>query len=583
MPKAVKWFSNGRGFNFLPDFMERLPTGSRPLTNDPIDYNSTNNSVVFWRYYDPISIENQIKSLHNIGINNLRVWVNYYAWKYSADLGSSFFLDNLRHLNQTLDDHGMYCIWIMFDSLLLNSNPLADGNAPTEGAEYDDRGGWKYYPRRNLASSVTFFETSGRPYLSSVISVLSGYQNNVGYELSNELSFNHLPSSNVIKGLSSIREFDTRIGNGRHLSPGFVAYFPWHDVGNTSQTEIATQQWHCTTGYSTFITPHPYMPFPAIRRVFVDLYLSAGYDMNMPIYFTEGAFVTNHDTHIDFVNWCNTSGLGWNLYQGFSPNISGILYVGDVGLMHPDGEIRLENFYNTIKTQATGAGYKESWLSNLRVKSYYDNDGDNKSDVFIPPRGHPLFNFRVFDTQYSATQDYDRHFPNTDGEIPISFVLDYVVNYTTSATDLSAIRAEFPTENGASPKLLGEYYNQAHSLQEFQWLGPATPYAFGISALSFSSFIEDMYGYSMTYQEALDFGASATEWNSVALPRCVNTQNLPASTCLFGPGWTGAGCNSSLGDCFDWDAYTQWHKDIRNYFCGLFDNFELGSCTGIIG
>ena len=100
MPKPVKWFSNGRGFNFLPDFMERIPGGSRPLTKDPIPYSSTNNTVVFWRYYDPISIEQQINSLRNMGINNLRIWFNYYAWKYHDDISSSFFLDNIN--NQSL-------------------------------------------------------------------------------------------------------------------------------------------------------------------------------------------------------------------------------------------------------------------------------------------------------------------------------------------------------------------------------------------------------------------------------------------------------------------------------------------------
>lgn len=566
MPKPVKWFSNGRGFNFLPDFMERLPTGSRPLVNDPIPYISTNNTVVFWRYYDPITIEEQIVALRNTGINNLRIWFNYYAWKYHDDRGTTLFLDNLRHLTATLDKYGMYCIWVFFDGLAATTTFI-----PTPGAEYDDRLSWKHFPAASLGLNASFYQNSALPYISAMITEVSGHQSTMGYELMNEGHFGIMSSSTFNSCLSAITTLDTTPTSIRKTAPGFALFLPWHDIGSGGQALNSTQQWAAASAHSTFLTIHPYTAYGGVRSFLVDMGLSAGYDLNIPVYFTEGAEALGYNPYVEFFDWCAASGLGWNVFQAMSPNASGKTYAGFVGIFHPDSEIRMPVTYNYIKNNVVSTlGYKSSWLSNLRTKTYVDNNGDNKSDTFIAPRNHPLYLHKPYSSRYNLSSYATPY----DGEYTLSSVHNFLSDWSTSTVTLSSIRDLYPQEAGALPQLAAEYSFQRNILAPFVNFAVLSPSTWGVSGTSVSARF-DQYGFtSIELQERIS--ASAEEYIIRAYPDCYATNN-----CYWGTGQPFGAClgTTGVGDCFDWARYDSFHSDMRDYYCELLAQTGFGACT----
>ncbi len=573
MPKPVKWFSNGRGFNFIPDFMERLPGGKRPITSDPISYSATNNTVVFWRYYDPISIEEQVAALRNMGVNNLRIWFNYYAWKYHDDIGSTYFLDSLRHLTTTLDKYGMYCIWVFFDGLAAD-----DKFIPTPGAEYDDRANWKHFPAATLGTNASFYANSALPYISSLITEVSGHQSTMGYEVMNEAHFGNITSGTMISCLSAIRTLDSTPSSLRRVSPGYALMVPWHDTGSGGQALLATQQWAAASAYSNLISVHPYAPYSVVRSLMVDLALSAAYDLDASVYITEGAQSLGFNPFVEFFEWCQASGLGWNVFQAMSPNASGTTYAGYVGIMHPDTEIRMSATYNYIKDNVISSlGYKSSWLDNQRVKSYVDLNGDNKADTFVAPRDHPLYKYNDhFSDRYNLSA-----YTIYDGEFDSSFIDLLLSNWETSTISLTGIRASYPQEAGALPNLGAEYSFQTNVLGQLNNFVALSPGFWGVSGTSTSARF-DQYGF-LTVSQQERIAASSAEIILRQYPGCYQVLRVPpyvTGTCYWGPGFSLGACIgvTGVGDCFDWGAYENFHNNLRDYYCELKTQLGLGSC-----
>lgn len=575
MTKPVKWFTNGRGLNFVPDFWEKLPGGDRVSPSENLTYSSTNSTVAFWRFYDPVEIEKQIRTIRKLGVNNLRIWLNYYVYENFKTYpeSSNPFYENLRHLVATLEENCMYCIWVMFDALLTF-------RAPTLGAEYDDIDYWHYYPASSLGMNDSFISTSGMPYLSAMCKIVSGSQATIGYELMNETaSQGFFTSGNSVAGITYLKQFDPT--PNRKFSIGWALQPPWHDVtGMIGYGQTGKEQFEIMREAGTnLITIHPYTNLNRTRSQFVDWALSAAYDLQgHSIYFTEGAYDNGSNSFRDFFSWCESSGLGFSVYQAMASNTSGQTYPG-VGLLHSDSEMRLSSTCHYLTGMAVRAGYDLRRLQLPTYKTNYsDSTGDGRDDFYYPPPNHPLSQTLGV---YAKANPTLYTLGGLDKDIDQSVPISILTNWSTCAVPLSAIRALHVTGSGgeaaALPHLLAEHAKQFGAFSLVAELAQFTAKYWGVSSSPVSSYFNQ---FNMTRSDVDTLNIFINDLVKY-IPTCAGSYAgifLPGG-CIWGPGCPLGVSIPALGDCWDWTLYTAWSDAMRTYTCAVAAQMGIFSCT----
>lgn len=582
MPKELKFFTNGRGWNYLPDFPSRMPGGDKVL-QDERQYTATNSVVGFWRYYDEEVIEDTIQKLRRSGVNNIRVWFHYYLWEHYKNLDDEVnpYVQRIKHLVRTLEDNYMYCCWVYFDSL------VGIGFQPTVGEEHLDNATWQYFPFSGLGRQSNFMDNSGIPYIEKMSSLVSASQASFLYEFANELKISQFTSSNVLKGVSAIYRCTSGNPNSKR-AVGIVLQSPFRDIPGISGVGVDLQEQFKIHEQATgidILTVHPYANFDSARSIQVDFALSAGYDLNLPIFFTEGAYALAFNSFKDWMRWCAASSLGWSIYQGMTPGVSGTVYRDQVGLMHSDGSIRLPTVYNYLTGLAISAGYDPEWIQQLRTKTDYSPLGTtNQSLYWSPPKGHP--NSPLNSSWLPSSSPYYERYrlggeeQELDEDIPIGFVEDWL----TSAIDLSAVRNTYLTEAGSLLHIGEEYRVQTGVINGF--LLDVIYYCasgWGVPTAPVSSYFSR---WGLTNQDYANVIASSTEQALRAYPGClVNGPSLGAAicdgTCFYGPNCVGGVFQNNGQNIFDFTAYTRWHNRLRNYICDIAGptKMNLVNCT----
>lgn len=580
MPKDLKFFTNGRGWNYVPDYPSRFPGGNKVLPGER-QYKATNSIVGFWRYYDEDVIEDTIQKLRRSGVNNIRVWFSYYLWEHYKNVPdeSNPYVQRIKHFVRTLEDNCMYCCWVYFDSLITPSF------TPTVGSEHLDNDNWQYFPVSSLGRQSNFMENSGIPYIEKMSSLVSGSQASLIYEFSNELKVSHFTSANVLKGVSAMY----RCTSGNPISRraiGVVLQSPFRGIPGISAVGLDLEEQYRIHEQAlglNLLTVHPYSNFDLGRGIQTDLALSAGYDLDMPIYFTEGAYALAFNSFKDWMRWCAASSLGWSIYQAMTPGVSGVVYRDQVGIMHSDGTIRLPSVYNYLTGLAISAGYEQEWIQQLRTKTDYSPfNAQGISQYWSPPKGSIRSPVRTqINWLPSSSPYYERYrFGGDEQELDEDLPINFLENWATSAIDLSAVRNIYLTEAGSLTHMGEEYRTQIGVL--FGFLGDMIYYCasgWGVPTASVSAYFNT---WGLTNQDYANVLASATEQALRAYPGCLNngTPDAPYflcdSTCFHGPNCVGGIYQNNGQDFFDFSAYTRWHNRLRNFICDLAGPSNLG-------
>lgn len=575
--QPVKWFSNGRGMNILPAFYDKLPGRSKFSANDPIVYPGTNSPVGFWRYYDPDAIDVQIKTLREAGVNNIRVWTNFYVYNRYANLPEERnpFYTNLKHLVKTLEKYRMYCLWVFFDGLFLFPGP-------TEGLEFDDVDNWYYSPTSALMLDPLFIQNSGSPYISSVCKFVSGSQATMAYEIINETAYTGMASANWINSVSSIKMFDKT--PNRRIGLGFPLQLPFYNVTGVqanSLAEISNNQLQVHIDSSAnLVTIHPYASLDLVRSFYVETALSAAhflstYVTGMGIFFSEGAFDNAANSYRDFFDWCETSGLGFSVFQGFSGKEGDVVYPG-IGLFHSDGDIRLSSTVNFLTGMAIRAGYSTDRIRLPNYKNdYVDNNGDLKSDFYFAPPNHPLSHSLSVFAKSNPRYVLGGLDKDIDQEIPI----DILRNWSTCTIDLSAVRNLYASENDAFTHLLQEQSFQYGAISLLTELKVLTSHHWGLSASPASSYFDR---YNLT--SIVDYSSinvCSVSADALRVVKCAEEFSggffIPGG-CLWGPGCPNGEFGGGVGDCWDWTAYTAVYKQLRDFTCQKMAQVGIFTC-----
>lgn len=580
MAKDLKYFTNSRGWNYFPDYPERFPGGSRVLSGER-PYTSTNNAVAFWRYYDEQTIEETIQKMRQVGVNNIRVWFHYYTYEFYKNLDDDEnpYVQRIKHLVRTLEDNCMYCCWVFFDGL------IGTQFQPTPGEEHLQIDVWQYFPATTLATNSNFMENSGIPYIEKMCSLTSGSQASLIYEFGNELKIQQFTSANIVKGLSAICKFTSGNPNIKRAL-GVVLQSPWHDIPGISGVGIDLAEQYLVYQQATglnLLTVHPYTNFDSARSIQVDLALSAGYDLNMPIFFTEGAYALAFNSFSDWMRWCAASSLGWSLFQGMTPGVSGVTYRDQVGVWHSDMEVRIPTVHNYLTALAVSSGYDPEWIRTLRTKTDYGPlDANGNSTYWSPLKGSPKSPLSLYWLP-SSSPYYSRYrIGGDEQELDENIPIGIINNWSASTMDLSAVRNLYLSEAGADIHLLEERRLQLGALNVMLDFVYYSASGWGVPTASVSSYFNQ---WNLTNSDISRIILSSTELTNRTYPGCLLTGdplNFCDGSCFYGPNCAGGVFQNNGLDIIDHSAYTSFHKTLRNFVCELGEKVGIMSCIPIV-
>lgn len=579
MSKELKYFTNGRGWNYLPDFPERFPGGSRVLTDKSV-YKATDNVHAFWTFYDEEVIEETIQKIRRQGVNNIRVWFDYYLWEVYKNYPEERnpYTNNVKHLVRTLENNYMYCNWVFFDSLV---TPQFE---PTAGIEHLEYIGWKYFPASSLGEQSNFMDNSGIPYIEDMCRLTSGSQASFLYEFSNELKISQFTSGNIVKAVSAMYRC-TSANPEIKRALGVVLQHPFYGLsGAVGVGADLNEQYliHLSTTGLNCLTVHPYTSFDEARSIQVNLALSAAYDLNIPIYFTEGAYALAFNSHVDWMQWCEASGLGWNLYQGFSPGYSGTVYRDIVGIWHSDMEVRLSSVNNYLTGLAVKAGYDPEWIQPLNYKTDYGPlNANGISTYWSPPKGSRESQLRISQNWLPSSSPYYERYRlgGLEQELNENIPIGVIQNWGTSTMDLSTVRNLYLSEAGAQTHFYEEYRFQLGGLKTWIDFIYFTASGWGLNHPTVSSYFSQWNTTNSDYTNLL---ASATYQATIEYPNCLvpppGESDFCKGSCLFGPNCVGGVFQNNGLDIIDATAYTAWHKRWRDQLCELGNRIGIFSC-----
>lgn len=280
-----RYYYNARGVSFVPEGYDLFPFGERPWQTVAGDtgYSGINNPMGTFKFFDAEIIDKQLKDIHDIGCNVVRIWASYYAWRHYQSIGqTNVFLSKLGILQSLLHKHKLHVIWTFWDSI----PPVGDAAFPADTDRWSAVNAWVPAPY-DTEKTVGFLTSIGFAYFESIIPVLASSQATVGYEIGNELNVSYSTSVSgfIISSIKKVYELDS---NPRHpIAVGTVALTPYQTTANPAWP---IQNTLFSMPEVKFLTFHPYYVLSSTLQKFIYLAVSASVKYNKPIFITEGAY-----------------------------------------------------------------------------------------------------------------------------------------------------------------------------------------------------------------------------------------------------------------------------------------------------
>lgn len=429
-PVYEKFFTNCRGVNWMPIYPTvhnanfgvgaiagtavlnaGLVAASRPTERKDFTaapdwpfYNGTeyNGRIAMWRFFHEEDADVEIEKLHRSGINCVRTYLSYYAWKHEMDAAEGNFLSNLEKMCTLFDKHKIKVIWNFFDGVK-RTEALGPANAVESigtgqsavASPYKAPGSagyqiwdtcYKPQPEPGLYLSANEFadwwvsSTGGMEYVEDVVGVLSAHQSTLLYDISNEpegLGDLGVTSGLIISALDYVKVLDP--GQTRKTTVGFASITPWEGVQESYS--IGAIAGRSTLDVLTF---HPFSAFDIHMDEVLNIAGSALEDYGKPGLITEcianSEFATltdNKNKHsnddMGRVFFYGTMGYPWTSSPTRSTTIGVKVTSADGwnnigGLLYSDGQCKSEKEMLALKDWAISAGWKENWVDTPKAK-----------------------------------------------------------------------------------------------------------------------------------------------------------------------------------------------------------------------
>lgn len=417
------YFMNCRGVNFVPTYVDKF-------TELGMDFSGVNCPFTMWYHYSPSAIDSDLRILKGIGINQLRVWCNFWYYKhYKND-----FLSRLRDFAYKADKHRLYVMWVFFDSI---GNDFTSGTKEQDTRTHLASNFWVKNPGNAYDTSSWFLTNNqGEDYVSSIISVVSGHTCTHAYEAMNEPADITDSAGFIEYTLSAIKKYDQSTGLRRQTSVGAGVTVPWPDL----PALVDVHNKFKSDPNCDYLTTHLYTPMSGVWEDFVALTASAGVDNNKKIFFSEAGHPGQTQHYHEVLGYLSSIGAGFSIFQAFA----GTPLARDMhplkvyqGIMYEDGKTRDVSAVNFIRNLAIQHGVSVEPMPEEPDTYDVDNDGITSTLVdYLPYSGHPLLSATSPILQY-GDRTYDLDYGGS------GIRQDVLTYHATFVSSLSAINSVF--------------------------------------------------------------------------------------------------------------------------------------------
>lgn len=513
---STRYFTNARGVNYLPPMKsEWESTGGIPrfspasvataaiLAGESFSVSYDNSSIFFgtnktaqWWYYNSGDHDYYLSMLKEVGINCVRVFLDYYVYEADAET----HLNNVKDFLRLCDKHKIRCQFVIWDGIQLGvadaigaaiSEPTSRGSL--DSVPFGLNASWRAVPHSfeydTTAQAQDFYDNVAEPYLQDLVSSVSSYQSMWSFDVQNELDSSNArvftsATCNYLRDNVSSVGIKVTVGNGAGYDPGMT--YLYYDSGGLSGSVGLLYDF---SGIIDFASMHTYgnTKYSLIR--YVNEGASGASDTGIPSMYNESTFYSNISYPKDELTYFYTvKDMGGMMFDGFvERSLSREPFLTVQGLFYEDGTTKRNRDVSAYVTAASS----ENWFSPNQLKTVHtqkevsvdggadmgfwsgttttivDRNGDNQSVAIIP--SHVEWN-----SSYSGISEDD-------------WVINRDIHYLL-----------FPTNS--SGKLLGGVHPKASLTfpdSPGSVMGQNKTYNFSTSDITIQNLIEDhFYGLS---------------------------------------------------------------------------------------
>lgn len=400
---SQRYFTNARGVNYVPPMRtEWASTGGIPRFPPPLlaslggvsyDASSTfggTNKTAMWWYYNSEDNDFYLGLLRGIGMNCIRVFLDYYVWEAKQ----TEHLDDIRDFLSLCSKHKIRCQFVTWDGIQIGSDqpvgftdsvgnkylePSSTGHA--DSVPHGLAATWHRVPHAFEYSSTPqaqdFFDNRATPYLDALIASVEPYQSMWSFDVQNELDnetarvFTSATAHHLSVGLSA-NGVTMTVGNGAGYDPGMFELY--QDSGGVSGSRPI---WYDPqmSAVLDFASLHTYGNSKFSILKYVNEGISGSIAAGIPAMYNES---TNYDTlsypGTELGYFYGQKDFGGMIFDGFIENsFSREPFLTVQGLFYADGTVKNSRDTSAYSFYASS----ENWFSPTQLHTVFNVKTDS--------------------------------------------------------------------------------------------------------------------------------------------------------------------------------------------------------------
>ena len=449
---SVRYFTNARGVNYLPPLrseweksghLPRLPLNAfagvfGATSYDASSYFGGTNKTSQWWYYNSEDNDYYLGLLRSVGMNCIRVFLDYYVWEADPET----HLANIDDFLSLCDKHKIRCQFVPWDGIHLGTHPSESGFFDIIGTQVREPSSinhpdsvphglvtsWHRVPHAFEYSSIPqaqdFFTNRATPYLDALFTTVSSHQSMWSFDVQNEFDdetawvFTSATAEYITQQLSSVG-ITTTVGNGAGYDPGLADLYNDTSGASGSLSLFYTE----FSSVLDFASLHSYANTRFSLVKYVKEGIQGAADTGMPSMYNESTNYSQNaipSAELDYLY--SSMDFGGMMFDGFIENsLSREPFLDSQGLFFADGTVKRTRDVSAYVFYADS----ENWFApgqlarNFTQKAYSVDEGLDSGFFSGAPLALTTYlsgtevtytvapNHREYSTSYSGVSEDD--------------------------------------------------------------------------------------------------------------------------------------------------------------------------------
>ena len=360
---------NVRGFNYLPVYPGFDAVDDHPATG----WRGAASKIAIWKWYQSGDIETQLTQLRGMGVNGIRVFLEYYVWRDHETLGYTTpenpMTNSFKHLLKTAEEKRIYVQPVLWDNVY--TSPFRSG----EPDPVDPMRDYRYWTKSPGDANISnqWMDLSGRSYVEDMIRAASQYDSVFCWDIMNEPPVTGKYETFFNYNLGLLTSGDPNPFHRRTIGvPNTLNFGP----------DIFSGQYHFpaqTDRRLDVYSVHPYAIFGQVweRQLnFTTEYQALATGVAVLINEDGGNFEPYYvaiERATGAINAYGNTGVGFLMFQSHIGNLSEPFNTSQ-GLIYADGEVRDIRSVEKLQEAAVAQGFPKESLTKFREKTLNHNE-----------------------------------------------------------------------------------------------------------------------------------------------------------------------------------------------------------------